>query len=82
MTLSNDERGWVMAALSGVACVLGASVICVDIIIRQFPGKKNFKIQDSDSFLSVSLSLSFGVMLFSALYSMLPSAKKSLQDGG
>ncbi|GAB1739266.1 hypothetical protein NU219Hw_g4012t1 [Hortaea werneckii] len=82
MSLSNDERGWVMAALSGVACVLGASVICVDIIIRQFPGKKNFKIQDSDSFLSVSLSLSFGVMLFSALYSMLPSARKSLQDGG
>lgn len=43
---------------------------------------KNFRIQDSDSFLSASLSLSFGVMLFSALYSMLPSAKKSLQDGG
>ncbi|KAH9826994.1 zinc-regulated transporter 3-like [Teratosphaeria destructans] len=82
MGLSNDERGWVMTCLSGVACVLGASVICVDIIVRQFPGKKNFRIQDSDAFLSVSLSLSFGVMLFSALYNMLPHAKSSLQDGG
>lgn len=71
-----------MTILSGIACILGASVICVDIIIRQFPGKRNFRIQDSDSFLSMSLSLSFGVMLFSALYSMLPSAKRSLQDGG
>ncbi|KAM0716206.1 hypothetical protein Q7P37_007651 [Cladosporium fusiforme] len=82
MVLSNDERGWVMTVLSGIACILGASVICVDIIIRQFPGKRNFRIQDSDTFLSMSLSLSFGVMLFSALYSMLPSAKRSLQDGG
>lgn len=71
-----------MTILSGIACILGASVICVDIIIRQFPGKRNFRIQDSDTFLSMSLSLSFGVMLFSALYSMLPSAKRSLQDGG
>lgn len=71
-----------MTSLSGVACILGASVICIDIIIRQFPGKRDFRIQDSDTFLSMSLSLSFGVMLFSALYSMLPSAKKSLQEGG
>ncbi|KAF2768212.1 hypothetical protein EJ03DRAFT_328576 [Teratosphaeria nubilosa] len=82
MALSNDGRGWVMTCLSGVACVLGASIICVDIIVRQFPGKKNFRIQDSDAFLSASLSLSFGVMLFSALYSILPHAKSSLQDGG
>lgn len=71
-----------MTSLSGVACILGASVICIDIIIRQFPGKRDFRIQDSDTFLSMSLSLSFGVMLFSALYSMLPSAKKSLMEGG
>jgi len=71
-----------MTCISGIACVLGASIICADIIIRHFPGMKNFRIQDSDAFLSSSLSLSFGVMLFSALYTMLPSAKKSLQEGG
>lgn len=82
MGLSNDQRGWVMTSLSGIACVLGAAIICVDIIVRLFPGKKNFRIQDSDAFLSASLSLSFGVMLFSALYNMLPSSKQSLQNGG
>ncbi|QIX00225.1 hypothetical protein AMS68_005742 [Peltaster fructicola] len=82
MGLSNDERGWVMTSLSGVACVIGASVICVDIIVRLFPGKKNFRIQDSDTFLSASLSLSFGVMLFSSLFSMLPNSKSSLIKSG
>ncbi|KAF2215180.1 hypothetical protein CERZMDRAFT_35808 [Cercospora zeae-maydis SCOH1-5] len=82
MPLSNDDRGWIMSGLSGVACIFGASFICVDIIVRQFPGKKGWRIQDSDAFLSTSLSLSFGVMLFSALYNMLPSAKASLMKGG
>ncbi|KAM3416699.1 Zinc-regulated transporter 3 [Cercospora zeina] len=82
MPLSNDDRGWIMSGLSGVACIFGASFICVDIIVRQFPGKKGWRIQDSDAFLSTSLSLSFGVMLFSALYNMLPSAKSSLMKGG
>ncbi|KAL1305809.1 hypothetical protein AAFC00_003971 [Neodothiora populina] len=82
MGLSNDERGWIMTCISGVACVLGASIICADVIIQCFPGKRNFRIQDSDAFLSASLSLSFGVMLFSSLYSMLPSAKQSLTQGG
>lgn len=45
------------------ACVLGASVICIDKLVRLFPGKKNFRIQDSDAFLASSLSLSFGVMV-------------------
>ncbi|KAF1938093.1 Zip-domain-containing protein [Clathrospora elynae] len=60
----------------------GPSIICVDLIIRQFPGKKNFKIEDSNAFLSSGLSLSFGVMIFSSLYSMLPSAKNYLKKGG
>lgn len=42
-----------------------ASIICVDLIIRRFPGNKNFKIEDSNHFLSSGLSLSFGVMVWS-----------------
>lgn len=80
--LDNDTRGWIMCLVSGIACVLGASVINVDIIVRLFPGKKNFRVQDSNAFLAASLSLSFGVMLFMSLYSMLPSAKKYLDKGG
>ncbi|KAF2084083.1 Zinc/iron permease [Saccharata proteae CBS 121410] len=77
MVLDNDTRGWIMTAMSGIA-----SIICVDVIVRLIPGKKDFRIQDSNAFLSSSLSLSFGVMLFSSLYSMLPSAKSSLIKGG
>jgi hypothetical protein len=43
--------------------MLGASIICVDLIIQQFPSKRDFRIQDSSVFLSASLSLSFGVMV-------------------
>lgn len=46
-----------------VACVVGASIICVDLIIRYIPGQRNFRIQDSNAFLASSLSLSFGVMV-------------------
>jgi len=45
------------------ACVLGASIICVDIIVRLLPSKRDFRIQDSNVFLAASLSLSFGVMV-------------------
>ncbi|KAL6705159.1 Zinc transporter [Coniothyrium glycines] len=82
MVLNNDARGWIMTVVSGIACTFGASIICVDLIIRQLPGRKNFKIEDSNVFLSTGLSLSFGVMIFSSLYSMLPSAKKYLIQSG
>jgi len=71
-----------MTCISGVACILGASVICVDIILRRLPGWHDFSIAQSDKFLSASLSLSFGVMLFSSLYSMLPQSKIYLKDAG
>lgn len=45
------------------ACIMGACVICVDLLIRYIPGKADFRIQDSSSFLACSLSLSFGVMV-------------------
>ncbi|KAI1170718.1 Zinc/iron permease [Nemania sp. FL0916] len=73
--MDNDLRGWIMCIVSGIACVLGATIICVDLVVRLFPGKANFRVQDSNTFLACSLSLSFGVMLFMSLYSMLPEAK-------
>ncbi|KAK2004911.1 ZIP zinc transporter [Colletotrichum falcatum] len=80
--VDNDTRGWIMSIVSGMACVLGASIICVDLLVRYIPGRRNFRIQDSSGFLACSLSLSFGVMLYSALNNMLPSAKKYLKDDG
>lgn len=52
-----------MTCVSGIACVVGSSIICVDLFIQRIPSMRNFRIQDSDAFLSASLSLSFGVMV-------------------
>ncbi|SPO01141.1 related to vacuolar zinc efflux protein [Cephalotrichum gorgonifer] len=82
MMTSNDTRGWIMCIVSAAACVLGSSVICVDLLIRRFPGKQNFSINENGPFLAGSLSLSFGVMLFSSLYSMLPTSKQYFVDTG
>ncbi|KAL2064061.1 hypothetical protein VTL71DRAFT_4555 [Oculimacula yallundae] len=82
MKLDNDTRGWIMSVVSGIACIIGASIVCVDIVIRLIPSKRNFRIQESDAFMASSLSLSFGVMIFSALYSILPNSKKYLIESG
>ncbi|KAL1988458.1 hypothetical protein VTN96DRAFT_9513 [Rasamsonia emersonii] len=80
----NDTRGWVMSTVSGVACILGASIICVDLVLHRCASHKHrhFHITSSNAFLSASLSLSSGVMLFSSLYSMLPTAMKYLIRAG
>lgn len=80
--IDNDTRGWVMCIVSGIACVFGASIIYVEYIVRHFPSQKEFRIQDSNVFLACSFSLSFGVMIFSALYSMLPTSMRYLTKGG
>ncbi|CAJ2510227.1 Uu.00g061270.m01.CDS01 [Anthostomella pinea] len=80
--VDNDTRGWIMCIVSGVACLLGAGIIYIDAFVRVFPGQKNFRIQDSNTFLACSLSLSFGVMLFMSLNNMLPEAKEYFDKGG
>ncbi|KOS18510.1 Zinc-regulated transporter 3 [Escovopsis weberi] len=82
MDLDNDTRGWILCLVSGAACIVGASVICVDIIVDLLPGKKNFRIQESNAFLACSLSLSFGVLLYSALCSMLPESREYFKTKG
>ncbi|KAL7626601.1 Zinc transporter [Parahypoxylon ruwenzoriense] len=76
--VDNDTRGWIMCLVSGI----GSSIICVDVFVRLLPGRSSFRIQDSNTFLACSLSLSFGVMIFMSLYSMLPEAKDYLKKGG
>ena len=49
------------------ACVVGASIICVDLLVRLIPSQRHFRIQDSNGFLACSLSLSFGVMVSHAV---------------
>ncbi|KAL4925036.1 Zn(2+) transporter ZRT3 [Aspergillus undulatus] len=82
MAASNDLRGWVMSAVSGVACVLGSSVICADLILRRFWPRSHFQIVHNNAFLSASLCLSAGVILFTSLYSMLPTSREYLMKAG
>ncbi|OKL61490.1 hypothetical protein UA08_03630 [Talaromyces atroroseus] len=79
---ARDARGWVMSGVAGIACVVGASIICVDVILRSCCGIRNFDITTNRTFLSSSMSLSAGIMIFSSLYSMLPTAKKYLARSG
>ncbi|KAJ5791239.1 uncharacterized protein N7518_008250 [Penicillium psychrosexuale] len=79
---ANDLRGWVMSTVSGVACVLGSSIICVDVLVQVVSRRKSFQIANSSHFLSASLCLSAGVMLFTSLYSMLPTSKQYLTRAG
>lgn len=72
----------VLSSKIGSACVVGASIICIDLVVQRFPGKEDFRIQDSNDFLASSLSLSFGIMLFSSLNNMLPEAQDYLSKGG
>ncbi|RPB08942.1 hypothetical protein P167DRAFT_548523 [Morchella conica CCBAS932] len=74
MASDDDKTGWILACASGLACVAGSSIICLDLVTRQVPRWKHFSIRESTTFLSASLSLSFGVMFYSALYGMLPKA--------
>ncbi|KAE8383379.1 Zinc/iron permease [Aspergillus bertholletiae] len=82
MAASNDVRGWIMSGVSGVACILGSAVICVDVFLRHFSRGKSFQIVNNNAFLSASLCLSAGVMLFTSLYSMLPTSKEYLTRAG
>lgn len=43
--------------------MLGSTIICIDVPIRFFNIKSKFSIQESNVFISGSLSLSFGVMV-------------------
>ncbi|GAO50854.1 hypothetical protein G7K_4973-t1 [Saitoella complicata NRRL Y-17804] len=82
MPLSDEDlQGWILACASGVACIVGASVIFSDILIRRLPGRHDFDIKTDKKFLVGSLSLGSGVLLYSAFFKMMPEAKGWLESG-
>ncbi|KAI2060754.1 Zinc transporter [Ophidiomyces ophidiicola] len=82
LDLGNDTRGWIMSCVSGIACVLGSLIICVDVVAPLCLGKRKFQIVENDVFLASSMSLSAGVLLFTSLYSMLPTSRDYLTRAG
>ncbi|RPA87635.1 Zinc/iron permease [Ascobolus immersus RN42] len=80
--MSVDKRGWILASASGVACALGACIICIDKLTKHIPRWRHFSIRENSTFLAASLSLSFGVMIFSSLYNVLPESKEYFMKAG
>ncbi|KAK9371869.1 ZIP zinc transporter-domain-containing protein [Lipomyces chichibuensis] len=72
MVLSNNERGWLLAVCSGIACVLGSFIICSDVVLRRFKRFENFNIREDKRILVYGFSLSSGVMILTAMYELLP----------
>ena len=64
------------------ACSVGATIVCVDVLVRLFPGKEDFRIQDSNDFLACSLSLSFGVMVRLPLLRVQPGLVRAANIDG
>ncbi|KAG5358452.1 Zinc-regulated transporter 3 [Yarrowia sp. B02] len=82
--LTGDEQAWFLTFASSAACVLGCLVLYVDSIIFAFKRLKGWitgeppgeaeDLWNSKGFLIISLSLSGGILIFTALYRLFPQA--------
>lgn len=82
--LTGDEQAWFLTFASSVACVLGCLILYVDSIIYGFKRLKGWitgeppgeaeDLWNSKGFLIISLSLSGGILIFTALYRLFPQA--------
>ncbi|KAI7850302.1 Zinc/iron permease [Circinella umbellata] len=73
----DGHDAWVMVLISSIACILGASVVFIDVI---YPSSHCSSILERPSVIASSMALGSGVMLFSALYSLLPASRIRLQS--
>jgi zinc transporter, ZIP family len=80
MLNDSDQISWLLTFASSIACILGSCVIYGDIVWSLILPKHAFLFQDNPSVLVASLAISSGVLLFTALYSLLPTALHYLQD--
>ncbi|KAI7864438.1 Zinc/iron permease [Spinellus fusiger] len=63
-------QGWLMVAISSIACTTGAAIVFVDTFWKTQHGS----LLENRSFLSGSMALASGVLLFSSLSVLLPEA--------
>lgn len=83
--IDNIVQGWWLIAMSSACCVFGCSVIYFDdiyysIIPRFITKRYPFQIKENYTFLTGSLALSSGCLLFTSLYRLLPEALLKLND--
>lgn len=75
-----DKDAWILVLASSGACICGSFIIFADVIWRWFVPSSRFKFEGNNLALTVSLGLSSGVMLFTALYRLLPRGLAQFLD--
>lgn len=75
-----DKDAWILVLASSAACICGSFIIFADAIWRWLVPSSRFKFEGNNSALTVSLGLSSGVMLFTALYRLLPNGLARFLD--
>ncbi|KAI9469853.1 MAG: ZIP zinc transporter-domain-containing protein, partial [Benjaminiella poitrasii] len=69
MSIQDTTEGWIMVSISSLSCVLGASIV--------FLGKN---VLENTTFLSSSMALGGGVLIFNSLYTLLPASQQKFND--
>ncbi|CEG72622.1 hypothetical protein RMATCC62417_08152 [Rhizopus microsporus] len=72
-TENSNLEAWLGVIVSSIACIIGASIVFIDILFHR-------PLLDSRAFMASSMSLASGVLLFSSLSIMFPQAQKRLQN--
>lgn len=80
MINDSDQISWLLTFASSLACILGSCVIYGDVVWSFLLPRYKFRFQDNPSVLVATLAISSGVLLFTAMYSLMPSALKYLQN--
>jgi ZIP family zinc transporter len=70
MLLEGTTEGWLMVSISSLSCVLGASIVI-------FGGKQTL---ESKKFLSASMALGGGALIFNSLYTLLPASRQKFDS--
>lgn len=73
-------ESWTKVGITASASILGSSMIYVDAIWNSF-SSRYFSIANSENFIGVSLSLSCGSLLITALNALLPRAIVYMKEG-
>lgn len=81
MWISEDDRvGWILTLSATATCIAGSLVIFSDSAWNSIFKRHQFSLAGSKQVLTASLGLSSGVLLFTSLYKLLPSAHQYFQN--
>lgn len=78
------DQGWILVGLSALTTLLGCFVIFTDVVYKWLMparySKHPFHINNDTNFLTCSLALSSGCLIFTSLYKLLPKAASYLKS--